>query len=227
MEQDIRAHLFELQDLAFKKFSSALVPGTDPMIGVRLPQLRALSREIAAGDWRAYLESAQGDYFEEIMLQGMVIGAARAELEETLRYIAGFVPKLNNWSTTDSFCAGLKAAKNNQERFWDFLQPYLIAREEFGVRFGVVMLLFYFVTPKYIVRVLPLLDSICHDGYYAKMAVAWALSICYTRFPSETMALFQRNSLDAITFNKALQKSIESRCVTGAQKQVLRAMKRK
>ena len=31
----------------FQKFTSGLIPGTDPIIGVRIPKLRALAKKIA------------------------------------------------------------------------------------------------------------------------------------------------------------------------------------
>ena len=35
----------------FQKFTSGLIPGTDPIIGVRIPKLRTLAKKIAKEDW--------------------------------------------------------------------------------------------------------------------------------------------------------------------------------
>ena len=61
------------QSRSFKN-SPVASPGTSNILGVRLPILRKLAKKIIRGDWRAYLASAQDQSFEEIMLQGMVIG---------------------------------------------------------------------------------------------------------------------------------------------------------
>ena len=53
----------------FQRFTSGLIPGTDPIIGVRIPKLRTLAKKIAKEDWRGYLEHAACDTYEEIMLQ--------------------------------------------------------------------------------------------------------------------------------------------------------------
>jgi 3-methyladenine DNA glycosylase AlkD len=161
------------------------------------------------------------------MLQGMVIGYAKADVEETLRYVADFVPKIDNWSVCDSFCSGLKFAKTNKRRVWDFLQPYLASENEYDVRFGVVMRLQYYMDEEHIHFVLGLLDRVRHEGYYAKMAVAWALSICYVKFPEPTMAYLNNNTLDDVTYNKALQKITESYRVDQETKTLIRSMKRK
>ena len=75
-------------------------------------------------------------------------------------------------------------------------------------------------------RVLSLLDGVRQPDYYARMAVAWAVSIAYVRFPEKTLAYLKTCSLDDFTYNKALQKAVESRCVGEPARSVLRAMKR-
>ena len=71
------------------------------------------------------------------------------------------------------------------------------------------------------------LDAVQHEAYYVKMAVAWAVSICFVKFPTQTMAYLHDNHLDDETYNKAIQKIIESRRVDEATKNRLRKMKRK
>lgn len=226
MEKTIRAQLLALADEEYRKFAAGLIPNIDNMLGVRLPELRKLAKHIAGTDWRAYMAKEENDYFEEVMLQGMVIGYAEADVEERLRYIAGFVPKIDNWSVCDSFCSGLKFTRTNKQRVWAFLQAYLLSANEYDVRFGVVMLLLFYAEAPYIEDVLRLLDQIRHDGYYVKMAVAWAVSVCYVQVPERTGAYLTNNSLDDFTYNKALQKIVESRRVDPETKARLRGMRR-
>jgi 3-methyladenine DNA glycosylase AlkD len=77
----------------------------------------------------------------------------------------------------------------------------------------------------YIDRVLELLDKSKHDGYYVKMAAAWAISICYVKFPEKATAFLKNNTLDDFTYNKALQKIIESLQVDKETKDIIRSMK--
>lgn len=227
MKNNYRQQIFELIDEDYQKFSSKLIPTIDNVLGVRLPALRKIAKVIAKGDWRMYLETAESEYFEEVMLQGMVIGYVEADIEEILSTITAFVPKIDNWSICDSFCVGLKFTKHNQERVWDYLQSYLASEEEYEIRFGVVMLLHYYTDDTYIDKVLHCLDRINHDGYYVKMAVAWAISICYVKLPEPTMIYLNNNTLDDFTYNKALQKITESFRVDKDTKTQIRSMKRK
>ena len=226
MEIDIKAELVRLAEPEYAVFSRRLLPGTENVLGVRLPLLRRLARRIAKGDWAAYLDTAGDGSFEEVMLQGMVIGAICAPPQEVLARTAAFVPKIDNWSVCDSFCSGLKLARTHPEPVWEFLQPYFEDPRPFAVRFAVVMLLFYYLDDAHIDRVLSLLDGVRQPDYYARMAVAWAVSIAYVRFPEKTLAYLKTCSLDDFTYNKALQKAVESRCVGEPARSLLRAMKR-
>lgn len=225
MEEDLLNELFELADEDYRRFSSSLLPDTERLIGVRLPELRRIARRIARQDWRRFMTRTDGIYFEEAMLQAMVLGYVKADTEELLEKTANFIPHIRNWAVCDSLCSGLKLARRHSGRIWDFLQPYLFGQGEYEVRFGVVTLLNYYIDEVYLEGVLHCLDQIRHEAYYAQMAVAWALSICYVRFPARTLAYLQGCGLDDFTYRKTLQKIIESRRVDPQEKEVIRQLK--
>lgn len=233
MSQQIKEQLLSLADEGYQRFSAALIPNIEShnVLGVRLPELRKLAKSLAKGDWKSYLNEAlerqENECFEEIMIQGMLIGYIKADIEEILPYIVSFVPKIDNWSICDSFCIGLKFTNTHKERVWSFLQPYLCSVHEYELRFGIVMLLNFYVEELYINEVLRLLDGIKHEGYYVKMAVAWAISVCFIKLPEQIMGLLKNNSLDDFTYNKALQKITESYRIDPDTKELIRGMKRK
>lgn len=221
----LRDQLLELCEPKYMKFTSALMPGVENVLGIRLPLLRKIAREIAAGDWRAYLAQAGDFYFEERMLQGMVISYARCDPAEKLEHVARFIPKIDNWAVCDCFCWRLKAAE--RQPMWEFIRPRFRSEAEYEVRFAVVMALGNFVDQAHIEDLLQLLNGIRHEAYYARMGVAWAVSVCYIKFPERTHAWLESCSLDDWTFNKSLQKIVESYRVSDAAKQQIRVMKRR
>lgn len=234
---EIRERLLDLAEPEYQKFSSSLLPGVENVLGVRLPKLRKLAEQLAAKDWKGYADSIALDggdgkevFFEEIMLKGFLIGYARrrakAPLSEILSETADFLPLIDNWSVCDSFCSTLKIAREYPEEVWDFLLPYFQSEKEFYVRFAVVMSLDYYINPEYIDKLFPLYDSIRHPAYYVKMAVAWAVSMCYVRFPQKTESYLAACALDDFTYNRAIQKTTESRCVDAQTKAHLRSLKR-
>lgn len=224
--QEIKDYLYAHADAGYATFSSALIPGERlVMIGVRLPVLRDLARKISKEDWRTYLENASDETFEEIMLQGYVIGLAKMPFEEQMKWMATYAGKITNWSLCDSPCAGFKFVRKHQEKVWAFLQPYLQSQDEFGQRFGIIMLMDHFITDGYIVRLIEVFSSMQPAGYYASMAVSWAVSACYVRYPELVTDLLASHKLDKDTQNRAIQKIVDSLRVTAEDKNKVRAFK--
>ena len=223
---NLRNRLFELADDKYKEFHSSLCPNTENIIGVRLPQLRQIAKEITKGDWRGFLSTSKEDYYEEVLINGLVIAYAKCDVDERLNYIKDFVPKIYNWAICDTFCNTLKFVNKNKEAVWDFIQTYLKSSKEFEIRFAVVIILNYYITEDYIDIVLETLDKVRHDGYYVKMAMAWAISVCFVKFEQKTMLYLKNNNLDDFTYNKSLQKICESLRVDKETKALIKSMKR-
>ncbi len=222
----IRKQLEQLAEPEFQQFTSKLLPGVEHILGVRLPLLRSLARQLAKEEWKTYLCHAVDDSYEEVMLQGMVLGYARGDLQEKRKFLETFIPKINNWSVCDSVCSTIKLARSQPEEFWEFLQQYLNSREEFQIRFGLVQLLDYYVNETYLERVLEAVQQVQQEAYYVNMAQAWAISICYREFPEATLPVLKKNPLNDFTHNKAIQKITESLKVSGEKKELVKTLRR-
>lgn len=221
MENLIRKELFKLKDSKYKEFHSSLCPGIDNIIGIRVPILRKYAKELSQGDWKQNFNQIQNEYYEEVMLQGMIIGIAIKDIKELQKYLEEFIHKIDNWAICDTCCAGLKLTKKNLEEMWDFLQKYLKSDKEYEIRFGIVMLLDYYINEEYLEKILQILDTTKHDGYYVKMAVAWAISMCYIKFPERMEKYLKNNNLDEFTYKKSIQKIKDSFRVSKEQKEKL------
>lgn len=227
MKQKIKKDLINLQDKKYKEFHSGLCPGTDNMIGIRVPILRNYAKELLKQyEFKDLIENIDDEYYEEIMLQGMLIGLAKKDFYTIIKEIENFVPKIDNWAVCDVFCAGLKITKKNKEKMWDFIKLYLKSDKEFEIRFGVVMILDYYIEEKYLNQIFKMFNEIKSTDYYVQMAIAWAISICIIKYYNETLEYLKNAKLDNFTYNKALQKGIESYRITPEQKQVLRSLKK-
>ncbi len=231
LQDGVRRELESMAEVKYREFSAALVPGVERMLGIRLPQLRAFAKRLAAQQgWLEWLEQSlqypdPEEYFEEIMLQGMVIGCAKLEAFspeaawcKRMELTRAFVPKINNWSVCDSFCAGLKRLSADRAALRDFLSPFPRSEHEFETRFGVIMIMDYFLDKEHLAWALENLDAARHPGYYAKMGVAWALSVSYVRFPAETFAYLHSGAPDPETLDMALRKILDSRRVKGGDR---------
>ena len=226
IKQDIKKRIYELADEKYKDFHSRLCPGTTNIVGVRTPVLRNYAKELN----RKYslndlLKEIDDTLYEEIMLQGMLIGLSK-NIEEVLKYTKTFIPKIDNWAICDVFCAGLKITKKYKKEMWNFIQKYLNSDKEFEIRFGIVIILDYYIDEEHLDKNFEIFQKIKNDNYYVKMAIAWAISICLIKYYDKTIKYLKKAKLDDWTYNKSLQKAIESYRISDEQKEVLRKMKK-
>ncbi|WP_434793685.1 hypothetical protein TPDSL_36720 [Terrisporobacter petrolearius] len=226
-KEEIRQELIKLADDKYRSFHSNLCPGVENILGVRLPLLRKIAKSLSKEeDYYNYLNNGDTKYYEEIMIEGLIIGYLKTDNENRFNYIKNFIPKIDNWAICDSFCNNLKFTKENMNEVWNFILPYTSSENEFDIRFAIVMMLNFYIIEDYIDDVLNTLNKINHDGYYVKMAVAWAVSYAYIDFPQKTLAFLKNNNLDNFTYNKSLQKIIESTRVSKEDKDLMRSLKK-
>lgn len=227
MKQKIKEELKSLQDKKYKEFHSKLCPGTNNIIGIRIPVLRKYAKTLLKeNDFKLLINNIDDEYYEEIMLQGMLIGLAKSDFNEIKPYIENFIPKIDNWAICDTFCAGLKIAKKYKKEMWNLINKYIAVNKEFYIRFAVVMILDYYIEEEYIEADLEIFNNIKSDKYYVQMAVAWAISICFIKYYDKTIEYMKTANLDKFTYNKAIQKAIESYRITKKKKEILKKMKR-
>lgn len=219
---DIRAELQQNIDEQYKAFHASLVPGIGTFLGVRVPKLREIAKKAAKEDYQTFFSEADVTVYEELMIRGMMIGYAKLTLEQQKQELERFIPYINNWAICDCCCATYKFMKKNQEEWLEFLKTYLKKEEEYEVRFAIVCLLDFFIHELYIDEVLELLADSRHDAYYVKMADAWALSVCYIRFPQKTEPILERETLDFDIRKKAVQKIRESLRISKEEKERLK-----
>lgn len=230
MKEEIRSKLISQADEEYKKFNSSLCPNTDKdmFIGVRMPIIRKYAKELL----KKYcvediVKNIGNDYYEEIILEGIIIATAKIKLEEKLVYVEKFVPKIVNWGICDTFCTSFKFKEEEKEVVWKFIKRYVNSEKEYETRFMLVMMLAHFIEEKHIDEILEIADKEKSDYYYVKMAVAWLISICYIKFKDKTAKYLKVCTLDDWTYNKAIQKIIESYRIEKSEKELLKKMKRK
>lgn len=226
MDQEIRAKLEQMAEQPYRQFQQGLLPGVQNILGVRMPALRQMARQLMGQDWQNALDG-EDLYQEEMLLRGILVASAPMPPEQREALIRDYVPRIGNWAVCDSFCTNLRQfAAQNRQLAWQLSLCYLQAEQEFSVRFGIVMLLEHFLDPEHLEDVLCHLDRVRHPGYYVRMAVAWAVSMAYLRDRDQVTDYLKKCTLDPFTYHKALQKIRESRRVTEEDKEKLESMKR-
>lgn len=223
-------YLKTFADLKYREFHSSLVPNAEKetFIGIRMPQLRAIAKEISKGNPRAFLKTSTSNYYEERMLKGIVTGLIKpVSFDDFVELCDSFVGNVDNWAICDGFCASLKQVKRYKAEFFDYIQKYLDSGDDWQIRVALVIMLDYYLEDEYIDSVLKRCDSIKSKAYYVSMAQAWLVATAVAKCREKTMHYLHNNSLDDVTFNKAIQKCVESYRIDDDTKAYLRTIKRR
>ncbi len=228
MVNDILTKLTELAkgNEAYAEFNKRIVNTKMPVIGVRVPDLRRLARELAPDMSAAGISkllTAKNKSFDYVLLCGLLITHARLDDQTAIDLAKQYLPRVDSWAHIDVF---IEKKRRFAGKMWlDFALECLQSEAEFTVRYGVVSLMTNFLDEAHIDQVFAALRNVKHDGYYVKMALAWLYATTAVHFFDLTLAELENEHIDAWTRNKAYQKMRESRRFTPEQQRIIRQQK--
>ena len=156
---------------AYAEFNKRIVNTKMSVIGVRVPDLRRLARELASDVGAAEISellTVQDESFDYVLLCGLLITHARLDDQTAIDLTKQYLPRVDSWVHVDVFIE--KKRRFAGESWWNFALECLQSEAEFTVRYGVVSLMTNFLDEIHISQVFAALRDITHDGYYVKMA---------------------------------------------------------
>ena len=213
------------KDEKYKEFHSSLVLNSKyEMIGIRVPIMRKIAKEIAKTNIEEFLKYAQNNYYEEIMIQGLVISHIK---DENLfnKYFKEYIKKIDNWALCDTFCSSIKIVQKYEDKYFKEAVKMSLSKSEFLSRIGLVMILDHFINKKNLKTIFETLNKIESDKFYINMAEAWLVCEIYIKFPKETTEFIQKNNLNKFTHNKAISKIHDSYRVSEDEKEYLNTLR--
>lgn len=215
---NIEERLFALQDLKYREFHHKLVPtaSEDYIIGVRMPQLRALAKEV---DAEPFLASLPHRYYEENQLHAILLSGVK-DYDLCLHEVERFLPYVDNWAT----CDGLRPrcfAKHTDDVL-THVRRWLASEHEYTVRFGIGVLEAYFLDKAFRREQLQWVAAIGREEYYIKMMQAWYFATALAKQWEATLPLVP--TLPEWVRRKTIQKACESFRVSEDHKWVLRGL---
>ena len=224
---DLRNRLVALSDEKYRAFHSSLCKTSKyEMLGIRLPVLRQISKEILKENPEAFVKGVKIKYYEEAMLKALVIAGLKMPFSDKTGYIESLIPDIDNWAVCDTFCSTLKPKAGELDEVLLFVKKHIFAQYEYEIRTAVVLALNCLINDSYIDELLALFDKTDCSYYYTSMAVAWALSVCFVKCRKETLAYLKNCKLDALTFNRTMQKICDSYRVTKEDKELVKKLKK-
>jgi 3-methyladenine DNA glycosylase AlkD len=217
-------YLFSIKDETYSNFTFKLLKNDQiKIIGIRIPILKKMAKMISKTNYLEFIKLNKHEYLEEILLHGLVITYLNDFLE-AITLFNKYIKYIDNWSSCDTVVANFKLFKKNLNAGFIYINKYLNNKNPWINRVGIVLLLDYYINDLYINEILNICDNITSDNYYVKMANAWLISMCLVKYYDKTYNFLLNNNLDNFTYNKTIQKALESYRIKS--KDELRKLKR-
>ena len=224
-EEKLRAQLFSMQDEKYRSFHSRLMPTVpkELVIGVRTPALRSFAKSLADSDEREFFLSVLPHrYYDENNLHAFFIEQEK-DTEKCLGLLDVFLPFVDNWATCDMM--NPKALGKNKNRLFEKSLEWIASDKVYTVRYGIRMLMVYFLGEDFKKGCLDIVASIRSDEYYVNMMIAWFFATALTKQYSHAVRYIEERKLSTFCHNKAISKACDSFCIDKKTKEYLKSLR--
>lgn len=224
-EEYVREKLFELRDEKYKNFQSKLIPTIDSekIIGVRTPALRKFSKEFSKSDLcEEFLESLPHKYYDENNLHGFIIEQTK-DYGTLIKQLDKFLPYVDNWATCDLLRP--KIFKKPPKELTEKIKEWISSEKTYLVRFGIEMLMTYYLDDNFKIEYAKLVTSIKSEEYYVNMMISWYIATALSKQYELIIPFLENRVLEKWVHNKSIQKAVESFRITNEQKAYLRSLR--
>ena len=222
---EIQQRLFALQDAGYRDFHAALMPTVDKalVIGVRMPALRALAKELKGTELAAdFMAALPHKYYEENNLHAALIGHIR-DFDACMAAVERFLPYVDNWATCDMM--NPRALAKDKAALLEHIRLWLQSGHTYTVRFGMEMLMNHFLEEDFREEYPALVASVRSEEYYVRMMQAWYFATALAKQYEAAVTYLEQRRLGAWVHNKTIQKARESFRVSQEQKEYLKSLK--
>lgn len=196
-----------------------------PFFGISYPRLKEYSKAVIKRSHYDFLNSNQFEVYELEIIQTYLIGNIK-DIKLAVHHFDEFAPFAREWSVVDSLAQRFVIAKKYHKECFVLIQKYANTNDEFLQRLAAVLLLSHYLNDEYINQSIKILESLNHQGYYTKMAVAWAMTSIMCKYPQKALSVLHEQKLDLWIHNKAISKMIDSLQINHDDKQYIKQLKR-
>lgn len=223
--EEIRMRLYSLQDPEYRAFHSRLMPEVpmEKIIGVRIPLLRTLAKELnREGKGEVVFSSLPHETYEELNLHGFLIEYIR-DYDSCVKALEQFLPYVDNWATCDMVSP--KILGKHRDRLLEQIKAWIRSDHDFTVRYGLGMLMRYYLDEEFKAEYLELAAGIKREEYYVRMMVAWFFATALYKQYDASVQYLQERRLPQWVHNKTISKACDSQRMTKEQKEYLKSLR--
>lgn len=217
--------LFEKQDREYGDFQAKLTPTIDrkSFIGVRVPDVRAIAK-VYKNDAEAteFMKALPHEYYDEYMLHGLLVSEI-TDYDRCIEELERFLPYVDNWAVCDTMSPTV--FKRHKAELIENIKVWIASDHIYTCRFGMGMLMKYFLDEDFKPQYLELPASVVSDEYYVNMMIAWFFATALAKQWDASIPYLTKRHLPVWVHNKTIQKARESYRITPQQKEYLNTLK--
>lgn len=222
---EIQERLFALRDEKYRDFNASLIPTVDKsiVIGVRVPALRKLAKELKGSVQAAqFMAALPHHYHEENLLQALLINEIK-DFGGCMEALELFLPFVDNWAVCDML--GPKVLARDKAGLMEHILRWLGSSYAYTQRFAMCMLMSHFLDQDFKEDYLGLVAGLRSEEYYVRMMQAWYFATALAKQYDSAVKYIEGRRLESWTHNKSIQKARESFRVSDEHKKYLKTLK--
>lgn len=212
IRQLLKAH----EDAVYRDFHGTLTHTRYERIGVRVPVLRSMAKEIVrSGEWRDFLSVRPIILYEHAMLAGIISASVKEPYEDKIARLRAFAADIDDWAVCDITCSSLKC---KDARLFDDMCAFAKSNDVWTARIGLVVILGNFADRAHVDGIRETLGALTAKGYYIDMAVGWLICTVESRCKGAGIELMKTAKISAEVKKIAASKMRDSYRVSSESK---------
>ena len=161
-------------------------------------------------------------YFDENQVHAFILSEEK-DFEMCIDGLEQFLPYVDNWATCDQLSP--RCFNKHMQELLPFIRKWMRSKHTYTKRFGIGMLMRYFLDEAFRPEYLEWVASIKSDEYYIRMMQAWFFATALAKQWDATLPYIEQHRLEKDTHNKTIQKAVESFRITDEQKALLKTLR--
>ena len=225
VEKEMLNAIFAARDEEYADFTAKLIPNVprESIIGVRTPQLRSIAKRFGKNAGINEFLSALPHECHEQNLVHAYIAESIGDFDSAVKTIEAFLPYVTNWAVCDSMTPRILAKHTGE--LLPIIKKWLQSAHPYTVRFGLRMLMCFYLEKEFASEINALAASVCSEEYYVNMMQAWYFATALAKQYDSTVPFVEEHRLSPWVHNKTIQKAVESFRITAEQKAHLKTLR--
>lgn len=202
---DYQEKLNQSIDPKYQKFSSSLSGSLLPLLGIRIPLLRSLIKEVK-DDKSFDPQKLKLNQYLEYNLSYLAISLERLnDIKSQMEFLSINLVYAKGWQVTDTLVSYVR--KLSFKEYFPYFKDLIQSKDTFTRRFAIVLMR-RFAFDKDISKAFTYLKD--DKEYYVEMAWAWLIADVMVYQPIQALLILKRKQLSSTIKKKATQKIRDS-----------------